>query len=119
MKNMHLSGADHSGETIRRQSIAGLHLTDVAYGSGTRVPNHYHNHACFCLVENGGYTESYRRKTIDCRPSQIIFRPAEELHADHFGSSGAKCFIIEFGSDWLTRIDEYSAWIHEPTHFQN
>ena len=52
----------------------------------------------------GRYRELYGSKSIDCRPSDLIFRPAEEVHSDYFGDLSARCFIIEVESKWLRSL---------------
>lgn len=110
---------EHNGEIVDSQSIAGFYLTETSYAPKIKVPMHSHQHACFCLVMEGTYTELYREKAIDCKPSQIIFRPAEEVHADHIGNGNVRCFIIEVGTDWLTRLHRYSIRMSEPAGFQS
>ena len=109
-------GIEHNGQIINTQLIAGFHMTETAYAPKAIVPDHSHRYACFCLVMQGTYSEIYRRKAIDCRPSHLLFRPAEEMHADHFGDAGGRCFIIEVETQWLTRLCEPS--MDEPVRYQ-
>ena len=110
----------HNGEIIDSKLIAGFYLTETAYAPKTTVPTHAHHHACFCLVLQGAYTELYKGKTIECRPSHLIFRPAEEMHSDHFGDHDVRCFIIEVEREWLTRLLRgRSIWMDEPASFQS
>jgi AraC family transcriptional regulator len=112
------SGIEHNGQIIDSKLIAGFYLTETAYAPKIKVPRHSHRHACFCLVLQGAYTELYRGKAIECRPSQLIFRPAEEAHSDHFGDLRVRCFIIEFETEWLTRLHERSIMLDEPAGFE-
>lgn len=112
------SRVEHNGEIIDSKVIAGFHLTETAYAPGVEVPRHSHPHACFCFVLQGTYTELYRGKAIDCRPSHLVFRPAEEVHSDHFGGLGVRCFIIEVEAQWLMRLRERSFRMDEPAIFQ-
>ena len=119
MRPDNLPKVDHNGEIIGSRSIAGFHLTETAYSPNIRVPMHFHRHACFCLVLEGTYTELYRGKAIECGPSQLIFRPAEEVHADHIGRGKVRCFIIEVGTEWLARLRDYSIRMSEPVGFRS
>ena len=92
---------DHNGQMIDQRSIGGFHLTEKTYLPGARFPMHTHEHACLCLVTKGGYTEVYRDRRIECKPSQVNYRPPEEMHADHIGTSDVRCFIIEPSGAWL------------------
>jgi AraC family transcriptional regulator len=119
MRPDNLPGIEHNGEIIDSRLIAGFYLTETAYAPKIKVPMHSHQHACFCLVLEGTYTELYREKAIECKPSHIIFRPAEEVHADHIGNGNVRCFIIEVGTEWLARLHRYSIRMNEPTGFQS
>ena len=110
------SGIEHNGEIIHSKLIAGFHLTETAYAPKVIVPDHSHRYACFCFVMQGTYSELYRSKAIECQPSHLIFRPAREVHADHFGDVGVRCFIIEVETQWLTRLCERS--MDEPVRYQ-
>lgn len=118
---MKLNGSsriEHNGQIIDSKLIAGFYLTETAYAPKIKVPRHSHRHACFCLVLQGTYTELYRGKAIECRPSHLIFRPAEEMHSDHFGDLSVRCFIIEVETEWLTRLHERSIRMDEPASFK-
>jgi AraC family transcriptional regulator len=108
----------HNGEIIESKSIAGFHLTETAYAPGIKVPRHSHLYACFCFILQGSYTEHYGQKAIDCLPSHLLFRPAEEMHSDHFGDRDVRCFIIEVENDWLLSLRERSIRFEEPASFQ-
>lgn len=109
----------HNGVIMNSKELAGFYLTETAYAAQITVPRHTHRHACFCLILNGSYRELYPRKTLECRPSHLIFRPAEELHSDHFGNLGARCFIIEVETEWLANLSEHAVRLGEPVSFQS
>jgi len=109
----------HSGEIIDSKLIAGFHLTETGYAPKVKVPRHSHRYACFCFVLQGTYMEVYRGKAIECRPSTVVFRPAEVVHSDHFGDLGVRCFIIEFETQWLTSLRQRSIRMDEPASFQS
>ena len=110
---------EHNGEIINSTLIAGFHLTETAYAPKVILPRHSHRYACFCFVMQGTYSELYQRKAIECRPSHLIYRPAGEVHADHFGDVGVRCFIIEVEAEWLTRLHERSIRMDEPARYQS
>lgn len=113
------SRIEHNGEIIDSKLIAGFYLTETAYAPKVKVHRHAHRYACFCLVLQGTYTEFYREKTIECRPSHLVFRPAEEVHSDNFGDLGVRCFIIEVEPQWLLRLRERSIRMDEPASFES
>jgi AraC family transcriptional regulator len=118
MKPDDSSRIEHNGQIIDSKLMAGFYLTETAYAPKLKVPRHSHRHACFCLVLQGTYTELYQGKAIECRPSHLIFRPAERIHSDHFGDLSVRCFIIEFDAEWLTNLHERSISMDEPTSFK-
>jgi AraC family transcriptional regulator len=118
MRRNNLQSIEHNGEITGSQSVAGFYFTETAYAPRIKVPMHAHRYACFCLVLEGTYVELYREKVIECKPSHLIFRPAEEVHADHIGNGNVRCFIIEVETEWLTRLHKYSIRMDEPAGFQ-
>lgn len=116
MKPNRSSKIEHNGQIIDSKLIAGFYLTEISYAPKIDVPRHSHGHACLCLVLRGHYKERYRGKAIECQPSHLIFRPAEEMHSDHFGDLSVRCFIIEFETKWLMRVS--SIRMDEPLSFK-
>lgn len=110
---------EHSGRIIDSKIIAGLHLTENAYVPRIKVPRHAHRYACFCFVLEGSYREIYHKNVIECRPSQLIFRPAGEVHSDHFGPRRVRCFIIEVETEWFLRLQGHAIPLDTPTRFQS
>lgn len=116
---MRFSKTKHNGEIINSQQIAGFRLTETVYAPNISVSKHLHQHACFCLVLQGLYTETYREKAIECQPSHLIFRPAEEIHSDYFGRHSTRCLIIEFETEWLESFRRNSIKFNEPASFRS
>lgn len=109
----------HNGDVLDSRTVVGISLTETAYAAKLSVPKHSHRHTCFCLVLQGAYTEQYREKALECKPSHLIFRPAEETHSDNFGDSKVRCFIVEFESDWLARFHDPALILNSPAVFRN
>jgi AraC family transcriptional regulator len=108
----------HYGAILSSQKVAELTVTENVYAPLVRLPEHSHQQSCFCLVLHGGYTEIYRRKTLTCQPFSIVFRPAGEVHSDHFGNARVRCFLIEFERNWLDRVSRYVAALDGPRAFR-
>lgn len=108
----------HNGQIIKSKEVAGFYLSETTYAPLVKVPSHSHQHACFCLVLQGTYKELYRRKTVECTPSLLVFRPAGETHSDHFDDQQVRCFLIELDAAWLERLGKYSVVMNQPTEFQ-
>jgi AraC family transcriptional regulator len=112
-----LEGGRFFGTTLRRRSIAQLTLADVVYPAGTRLPSHSHERAYFCLIRRGSYTETYGRRTRDCRPMTLVFHPPGEPHAQTFSGSPVASFNVEIGNEWLQRAAEWSGHLDQPAEF--
>ena len=107
-----LEGGRFFGRTLRRHSVAQLRLADVVYPAGERLPSHSHEHAYFCLIRRGSYTETYGRRTRDCGPMTLVFHPRGESHAQQFSGSPVASFNVEIGSDWL-----HGSHLDQPAEF--
>jgi AraC family transcriptional regulator len=107
-----LEGGRFFGRTLRRRSVAQLTLADVVYPAGALLPSHSHERAYFCLIRRGGYTETYGRRTRDCRPMTLVFHPPGESHAQQFSGSPVASFNVEIASDWLLSHLDQPAEFH-------
>src|SRR6185503_18120311 len=105
------------GDTLNKDSVAGLTLTETVYGSNLKLPRHSHEQAYFCLVLKGSYTESYGRRTRSCKMATLIFHPGDELHSDHFHAE-SRCFNIQMNDSWMERARQYPLSLSEPRDFQ-
>jgi AraC family transcriptional regulator len=61
---------------------------------------HSHDSSILYLVLNGGFKETYDRKTRIGSPSMLILSPAGERHVDTWFNDGGSCFSIEFPVHW-------------------
>lgn len=104
------------GTTVRSSAVAGFTLTETAYGSNVRLPQHSHQAAYFCFVLQGAFTEHYQRQRRACNASTLIFHPPDEAHSDHFHSR-TRCFNLE-----IAPVGMSAGRLHpgiEPTRFRN
>jgi AraC family transcriptional regulator len=108
----------HYGAILMTRKVGDLTAIENSYAPGIKLPQHAHGRACFCLVLEGAYTETFQRKSLACGPLSILFRPAGEVHADRFDDVRVRCFIIEFESGWLDRIRRHCAGFDGPTAFR-
>ena len=102
------------GENLRSHKTASFALSERFYPPRFETPKHSHKSPLFCFVIHGDYTETYGRRTRECKSSTLLFHPAEELHAEHFHDSGGHSFIIEIEPQWLQRVREDQA-VPEPS----
>lgn len=110
---------NHLGETNKTLQIGRVIFTQVVYSPKTKFSKHSHRNACFTLIQQGGYVESFGNKIIEAKPNSVIFRPPEESHFDDFGSSEVHCSLIEIDSKWFENLSRQSALIEEPLGFDN
>ena len=110
---------DYNGTSIGRRSLGGFQFTEIVYSAGSSFPMHSHRLGCFCLVTSGQYRERFRSRAFDCRRSDVVFRPAEENHTDHFGREITRCFVMEFDASWLEGLQSPLARNIGPTLLRN
>ena len=116
MSQGYLPGRSY-GEIINRYEDAGLILSESIYRPDTIIDRHSHGHPYFCILLQGSYTETYGRQRRECKPSTVIFHPADELHSDHFLGKGGRLFRFEIKRQLLERISQCSATLSEPADF--
>jgi AraC-like DNA-binding protein len=83
------------GEVLRKTSVAGVILTERAYGPDLRLPEHSHREPDFCFVLTGSFTEVSGREVHYCRPRSVLFHPPGEAHSDHFHTD-TRCLGLQF-----------------------
>jgi len=59
----------------------------------------------------------YENKQRGCKPSTLVFHPAEEIHADQFLDQGGQLFRLEIQSSWIERIHPYSTVLTHAAEF--
>jgi AraC family transcriptional regulator len=111
------SSQSHYREITHSQVIAGFTVTEAVYAPNLSVTRHSHSLACFGLVLQGTYIESYGKKALECKPLHLKFRPAGEVHADFYGDPAVRCFFIEPEEEWLERMRKHSVTLSEPSVF--
>jgi AraC family transcriptional regulator len=112
-----LEGGRFFGRTLRRRSLAQLTLADVLYPAGARLPRHSHERAYFCLIRQGSYTETYGRRTRDCRPMTLAYHPPGEPHAQTIAGCPVASFNVEIGAELLYRASEMTGPLDQPAEF--
>ena len=98
-----------AGNSLRSRAIGGMVFTESSYEPGLKLARHSHERACFVLVLQGCFSESYEQRTRKGEPSMLIFRPQGERHADSFDRGGARCLNVEITEEWLERARQHSA----------
>lgn len=65
------------------------------FGSGLRIPSHFHPRACVSVVLSGRYLQRFPSRAFDCPSGGVIAKPAEERHADEWLAPRSRHVIIE------------------------
>lgn len=86
--------------------IGAFRLREKAYDPHERMPAHAHEHPSVSFVLAGALRESVGRREETAGPLSAVVKPAGVVHADAFGSSGARLLQIVAnpgtdGSPWL------------------
>jgi AraC family transcriptional regulator len=95
-----LSRGEFYGETLATREVASFVLIDTIYRPGLKIPVHSHDHAFFCLVRHGTFSEVLGKTVRICKPATINFHPAGELHSDSFNESGGHCLNLQIAPQW-------------------
>ncbi len=114
-----LTAGQFHGQTLRREEVAGLILSETRYAPGERLPFHSHANPYVCLVQEGRYTEIYGRRRRECRPWTLVFHPAGEVHAECFHDAPGRSFNIEFPPAWAERVRQHSDVLEHPLEFRS
>ena len=97
------------GALLRSRQVDGFVLSETACASGVELTRHSHARAGFCVVLQGGFVEYRDRKERLYQPSDIIFRPPGEVHANRFLPTGGRCLNIEVAGKQLQRLGAQAA----------
>ena len=106
-------------QIVKSRAVAGSVFTETRYAPNQRLPKHSHEYACFVIVLQGAFIETYGKKVRSCAPSSVIFRPPDEVHSDHFYKLGGRCLTVEIAPRWLERAREYSISLNDSAQFHN
>ena len=83
------------GEKLKSLEIDGFAFTETMHKPNQTLAKHYHEHANIAFILNGSFTEILDRRSFECSSQSLIVKPAGEVHANHYGSGGMHCFLIE------------------------
>jgi AraC family transcriptional regulator len=108
---------DDGSRTLATRAVAGLALSETLYPPRLRMPRHAHEPASLSLVLSGGYVETFSRRTLDCQPATLVFRPPAESHAVAFADSDVRIFRMDVPATWLERLRDCAPRSQSPTDF--
>ena len=77
----------------------GFQLVETRHAARVALQKHAHADASVNFVITGSVRETVgdiaRRREYDCGPGSLLYKPAGEYHANVYGSTGARCLIIQ------------------------
>lgn len=104
---------------LRTFEASGFALTEKVFPARGRLVEHAHDHAHFCFVVAGRYTEANARRAIDCAPSTLTFRPAGEKHFNQFHDEPVQVLTVGISPRWLDRVAQDSIAIPHALSFHD
>jgi AraC family transcriptional regulator len=103
-----LGYGEFCGQPKKKNCVPGLVLEETVYPARFDTARHSHEHAYFCYVLRGSYTEFYDRKMRECPASSVYFHPPAESHAERMGDADVHSFNVCLELSFLKHIEEYT-----------
>jgi AraC family transcriptional regulator len=100
------------GTTLKRREVGGFALREIQHPPGVFIPKHSHENAHVGFILNGGFTEKFARKTLECRPLSVSYLSPGLTHTDDF-RHGVHCLVFEIAPQRLERMESLLA-LKEP-----
>ncbi|HYV05791.1 MAG TPA: AraC family transcriptional regulator [Blastocatellia bacterium] len=88
---------------LERKEVSGIVLKEVFDSARSKVPQHAHEAAHFCIAVSGNCMERFGARTRECKPLSWGFFPAGETHCFEIDSTASRSFGIDIGPRWLDR----------------
>jgi AraC family transcriptional regulator len=91
------------GITLKSRRAGGFSLREIQHPPGVFIPRHSHEHAHVGFILDGGFTETFTRKTLECRPLSVSYIAPGLPHTDDF-RHGVHCLVVEIAPALLERV---------------
>jgi AraC family transcriptional regulator len=82
------------GLTLNTREADGFTLKEIRHPAGVFIPRHSHANAHIGFILGGGFTETFTRKTLECRPLSVSYIAPDLPHTDDF-RHGVHCLVLE------------------------
>ncbi|HSE43251.1 MAG TPA: AraC family transcriptional regulator [Acidobacteriota bacterium] len=93
-----------AGIELKTVDAGTIRLTETIHPPGLQLLPHKHERPSIALVINGSFIEQFGRNAHHCNAGAVVIKPAETIHADQYGKSGARSLIIELYPNFLPLI---------------
>jgi hypothetical protein len=90
---------------LREREVAGLIATETRHPRHFRIPAHSHELHSFYVVLDGALTEFSRNSEWSLDGYSVVFTPAGHVHHNTFHGEGGRCFLVEFTTAWIERLN--------------
>jgi AraC family transcriptional regulator len=97
------------GTTLKAREVAGFALKEIWHPVGVFIPKHSHPNAHVGFILEGGFTETFTRKTLECRPLSVSYIAPDLPHTDDF-RHGVHCLVFEISPARLARMRDIAAF---------
>jgi len=104
------------GKTLRSVNVAGFDLTETTHQPNHKLRRHEHELANIAFTIDGSFTEILQGRRFDCTSQSIVIKPAGEAHANDYGTTGARCFLIEVQPQRLEALHPLSNLLNRIAH---
>src|SRR5215475_1785358 len=104
------------GKRLRSVNSAGFDLTETTHQPNHKLLRHEHELANVAFTIDGSFTEILNRHRFECSSQSIVIKPAGEAHANEYGSTGARCFLIEIHPQRLEALHPLSNLLKRVAH---
>ncbi|MGH7943423.1 MAG: helix-turn-helix domain-containing protein [Opitutaceae bacterium] len=93
-----------------------MRLIEGVYSAKTKVPEHSHQQAVFCVGLTGLCSEVFAGKVRQYEASTVEFLPANQCHSLDFPSADTRAFSIDIAGCWIERAREFSLRLDDSVH---
>jgi AraC family transcriptional regulator len=101
---------------LGKREISGLCLVDGIYYAKTRIPNHSHEHAVFCIALKGACQELFAGRLRHYEALTVQFLPSYQCHSLDFPFMDTRAFNLDVSEHWFERAREYSLKLENSIH---
>lgn len=94
------------GAVRASREVNGLFLAETEYAADVSIDPHPHTKPLLCVVLEGALTERWGRSRADCEAGALTYLPSQEPHGQEYHVDGSRCFLVQFGAAWMSRMAE-------------
>jgi AraC family transcriptional regulator len=89
---------------------AGIAAAEAQHDPGLVLPLHAHPVPCLTYVIEGAFEQRVDGGWRWCRRGDVLLTPAYAAHANRYGETGARSFVIEIPGRFRSAFDDIGGW---------